>query len=108
MNTPISALLERKGSAVHTVSPDLTISQAVAEMNRLRVGCLVVSHNHELAGIFTERDVLKRVVGAGVDPRTALVSEVMTTGVVTIPLDATVNEVMEIFTEKRCRHLPVV
>lgn len=108
MNTPISALLERKGTAVHAVRPDVTISNAVSEMNRHRIGCLVVTEGGRLVGIFTERDVLKRVVGADVDPRKGRVSDVMTPEPLTIGPEATVNEVMEIFTEKRCRHLPVV
>jgi CBS domain-containing protein len=108
MNTPISALLERKGPTVQSVSPGISISAAVSEMNRHKIGCLVVLENERLAGIFTERDVLKRVVGAGIDPRTGLVADVMTSDVVTITPDTTVNEVMEIFTDKRCRHLPVI
>jgi signal-transduction protein with cAMP-binding, CBS, and nucleotidyltransferase domain len=52
--------------------------------------------------------VLRRVVGAGVDPRRALVSDVMTTGVISITPEATVEETMVLFTEKRCRHLPVL
>ncbi|MGH7997838.1 MAG: CBS domain-containing protein [Opitutaceae bacterium] len=108
MNTPISALLDRKGPTVHAVRPDISVSSAVAEMNRHRIGCVVVADAGELVGIFTERDVLKRVVGAGVDPRSALVADVMTRELVTVAPEATVSEVMEIFTEKRCRHLPVI
>lgn len=108
MNTSIAALLERKSSAVHSVRPDYTVFDAVAEMNRHRVGSIVVQENGRLAGIFTERDVLKRVVGAGLDPRTTLVREVMTANVITISPEVTVGEVMDIFTTQRCRHLPVI
>jgi CBS domain-containing protein len=108
MNTPISALLERKGSAVHAVSPSASILDAVSEMNRLRVGCVVVLEGAWLAGIFTERDILRRVVGAGLDPRTAKVADVMSTNVITVPPETTIEDAMAIFTEKRCRHLPVV
>jgi CBS domain-containing protein len=107
MNTPISALLDRKGPALHSVNPTLSVADAVAEMNRNRVGSVVVLENGELIGIFTERDVLRRVVGAGLDPRTATVAHVMTRDVLTIEPTATVEEAMKIFTEKRCRHLPV-
>jgi len=108
MDTPISALLERKGSLVHSVSSSLTVSAAVAEMNHLRVGCVVVLDGDRLVGIFTERDVLQRVVGAGLDPKTTGVSTVMTGNVITIPPDTTVQQVMTLFTERRCRHLPVL
>lgn len=108
MNVPISALLQRKGSAVYSVAPHLSIFEAVAEMNRLRIGAIVIIDQGRLAGIFTERDVLRRVVGDGVDPRTTCVMDVATKNVLTIEPTATVEEVATLFTEKRCRHLPVL
>ena len=108
MNTSISNLLERKGPVVHAVAPTLSVYDAVAEMNRHRIGAIVVLDGERLVGIFTERDVLRRVVGAGLDPKRALVADVMTSGVLTISPDTAVDEAMLIFTEKRCRHLPVV
>jgi CBS domain-containing protein len=62
----------------------------------------------KLVGIFTERDVLRRVVGAGVEPKTSRVAEVMTANVISITPETTIEETMRIFTEKRCRHLPVL
>ncbi|HZZ57910.1 MAG TPA: CBS domain-containing protein [Opitutaceae bacterium] len=108
MNTSISALLERKPTGVHAVHPDIPVFEAVAEMNRHRVGSILVMENGHLAGIFTERDVLKRVVGAGLDPRTTQVRAVMTSNVITVTPETTVTEVMDIFSTKRCRHLPVI
>jgi CBS domain-containing protein len=108
MNTPISAILERKGAVVHSVAPTLSVYDAVAEMNRHRIGAIVVLDGTRLVGVFTERDVLRRVVGAGLDPKRALVADVMSPGVITIAPDATIEQTMNIFTEKRCRHLPVV
>jgi CBS domain-containing protein len=107
-STPISVLLERKNAEVCSVSPTMTVAEAVAEMNRHRIGSVVVLDGGRLAGIFTERDVLRRVVGAGVDPLRATVAEVMTADLVTVTPATTVDEAMEIFTEKRCRHLPVL
>jgi len=108
MNTPISAILERKGPAVHAVSSTYTIAQAVDEMNLHRIGSIVVLEGNRLAGIFTERDVLRRVVGAGIDPTIIRVADVMTTQLITITPDTTIEETMHIFAEKRCRHLPVL
>jgi len=108
MNTPISALLDRKGRQVFSVPPTFTVAEAVAEMNRNRVGSVLVLDGPRLVGIFTERDVLRRVVGAGLDPKRALVAEVMTAEVLSITPELTIEEAMKIFTEKRCRHLPVV
>jgi CBS domain-containing protein len=108
MNTPISAILDRKGSTVFSVPSTATIAEAVTEMNRHKVGSVLILDGARLVGIFTERDVLRRVVGAGIDPKNARVAEVMSTGILTITRDATVEDTMNIFTEKRCRHLPVV
>jgi CBS domain-containing protein len=108
MNTAIAAILERKGRQVFSVSPSATVADAVTEMNSNRVGSVMVLEGDRLVGIFTERDVLRRVVGAGVDPRKTLVADVMTSGVMTIGPQATVEETMEIFTKKRFRHLPVM
>ena len=107
MNVAISVLLRRKGDQVFSVPPELSVLEAVAEMNRHRVGAVVVLSGGGIAGIFTERDVLRRVLGV-VDPRVTPLSAVMTTDVITVTPDATVEEVATIFTEKRCRHLPVV
>jgi len=108
MNVAISALLERKGSAVYAVTPTMTIAEAVSEMNRMRAGSVVVMEGFRLTGIFTERDVLRRVVGAGLDPKIMRVADVMSRNVHTISPDTTVEETMVAFAEKRCRHLPVV
>jgi len=108
MDTPVSALLERKGSVVHAVASTITIAEAVAEMNRRRIGCVVIMDDGQLAGIFTERDVLRRVVGAEVNPKTVRVAEVMTKNVHTIRAGATIEETMTIFADRHCRHLPVV
>lgn len=108
MNTPLSALLERKGPALHTVASSLTIAETVAEMNRHRIGCILVVEGEKLVGIFTERDVLRRVVGEGVDPKTKRVADVMSANVMTVSPEATVEETMVMFAERRCRHLPVL
>lgn len=108
MNAPITAILDRKGKKIFSVPPTVTVSDAVAEMNRHRVGCILVLDDGRLVGIFTERDVLRRVVGAGLDPKTSLVADVMTAEVITISPDSSVEQTMVIFTEKRCRHLPVI
>jgi CBS domain-containing protein len=107
MNASITAILDRKGRQVFSVEPNVTVAEAVNEMNRHRVGSVLVLDQGHLVGIFTERDVLRRIVGACVDPKNTRVSEVMTPGVLTITPQTTIEETMEIFTNKRCRHLPV-
>lgn len=77
-------------------------------MNKCRVGAIVIVDRGILVGMFTERDVLRRIVGAGLDPSRTLVSDVMTSSVFTVSPNTTMEDAMEMFTQKRCRHLPVI
>ena len=109
MNTPLSHILSQKGSSVTTVSPSSTVSEAVRVMNHLHIGAVLVTDSDgNLLGIFTERDVLSRIVGPDANPKTTLLQAVMTTRLVTITRDTTVEEAMALFMERRIRHLPVL
>jgi CBS domain-containing protein len=108
MNTSISVLLERKGSTVFSMPPDVTVVTAVKEMDRHKIGAILVIDNGRIVGIFTERDVLTRVVAAGLDPKKTPIERVMSRDPMTVPSTTTVEEVMTLFTDKRFRHLPVV
>ncbi len=107
MNTSIATLLEHKGAAVKSVPPGISVAEAVKEMNRQKIGCMLVMEGEKLVGIFTERDVLTRVVAADLDPKGTAVARVMTANVLTVGPETSVQQMMEIFTEKRCRHMPV-
>ena len=107
MNTSIATLLDGKGRALHTVPTNVTVFEAVQKMNQHRIGAVLVMEGSRLAGIFTERDALTRVIAANLDPRTTPLANVMTPNVLTVEPEATVQQVMDIFAEKRCRHLPV-
>src|SRR5471030_3089428 len=108
MNTPVAVLLSRKGSAVIAVASLDSIADAVRVMNEKKIGSVLVMDNGLLVGIFTERDILSRVVAAGRDPRTTRVRDVMTFKLQTITTETTLGDVMEIFSRLRCRHLPVI
>ena len=108
MNTSIASLLAGKGRALHTVPANVTVFEAVQKMNQHRIGAMLVMDGAKLAGIFTERDALTRVIAASLDPKTTPLAKVMTTSVLTVQPEATVQQVMDIFAEKRCRHLPVI
>ncbi|MGC8741719.1 MAG: CBS domain-containing protein [Candidatus Sumerlaeaceae bacterium] len=104
----VRELLEIKGHAVATASPSTSVKAATQMMNERRIVALVVVENDKLVGIFTERDVLIRVVAAGLDPARTTVGEVMTKEVLTCPAETSLEECRRIFTERRIRHLPVV
>ncbi|HEU4731332.1 MAG TPA: CBS domain-containing protein [Kofleriaceae bacterium] len=108
MKDPVGKLLESKGNDVVTVSPQATVLTAVQRMNERKIGALVVVERDRPVGMFTERDVLVRIVAAGLDPNTTPVNEVMTRNPVVIRPETTVNEAMLVITRRRCRHLPVM
>jgi CBS domain-containing protein len=108
MNTPISTLLKRRSFAPVTVSRDVSVLRAVLEMNKHSAGSVLVMDGHRLEGIFTERDVLTKVVAVGLDPSAHNVGDVMTVNPVTLRSDATVRDALELFNVKRCRHMPIV
>ncbi|HMO25345.1 MAG TPA: CBS domain-containing protein [Tepidisphaeraceae bacterium] len=100
-------VLSNKGRTVHTVDADASVLEATQMMNRHRIGAVVVMHDDRLVGVFTERDVLTRVVGFGGDLRDLRVRDVMTRDVITAHPDTDLAEVSEIMAEKRIRHLPI-
>ena len=93
---------------VESITPSATVSAAVAQMNEHRIGALVVMDAERLVGIFTERDVLVRVVAARKNPDVVRVVDVMTSDLAVIGPSTTVQDAMAAMTEKRCRHLPIV
>ena len=103
----VSAVLKEKASSVFSIGADATVASAVAEMNRHRIGSVMVKEGSDYAGIFTERDVLTRIVSAGRDPRSTPVSEVMTRDYRRITSDTSVEDAMQMMTDYRVRHLPV-
>lgn len=108
MTDTLRTLLEKKGRLVHTVAPQSTVIDAVRKMNTERIGAVLVMEGEALVGIFTERDVLCRVVDEERDPQATIVADVMTTQPVVVKAEASVEEAMAVISERRCRHLPVV
>jgi CBS domain-containing protein len=100
-------LLATKGHEVIAVQPSDTVLQAANLMNDRNIGGVVVLEGDRLAGIFTERDVLRRVVAQALDPSDTTVAEVMTTPVITCPTDLTLEDCAAIMTSRGVRHLPI-
>lgn len=104
----VREILSEKGSRVLSIRQDATVLEAAQLMNDHQVGSVVVCDDNRLAGIFTERDVLRRVVAECRDPATTRVAEVMTHEVVCCTGDTTVDEARGAMKNRRIRHLPVV
>jgi CBS domain-containing protein len=103
----LADLLATKGQGVVAVQPSDTVLQAANLMNDMNIGGVVVLDGDRLAGIFTERDVLRRVVAQELDPATTPVAEVMTTPVITCPPDLSLENCAALMTQRGVRHLPV-
>ncbi|HEY7682214.1 MAG TPA: CBS domain-containing protein [Gemmatimonadales bacterium] len=101
-------ILTRKGPAVVTVAPASTVLEAAQLMNARGIGAVLVLEGASLLGIFTERDVMRRVVASQRDPSTTTVGEVMTPAPMTTRLEAPLEECATLMTTRRIRHLPVI
>ena len=108
MNQRVRDVLRGKGEDVYSVAPLATVIDAVNVMNDHHVGSVLVMENGHPIGIFSERDVLVRVVAAQRDPRQTLIRDVMTSRLHTASLDDNLLDVMKLMTDHRCRHVPVM
>jgi CBS domain-containing protein len=105
----VETILRGKGDWVATIRPDATIAEAVDMLNRERVGALVVSEDGtELAGVLSERDIVRALGRHGEDLLSRPVDDIMTRNVITCEPADTVAELMSEMTNRRIRHLPVV
>ena len=104
----VSHLLRpRTAPRVASVAPDATVTYAVCLMNHNDIGAVLVMRDGKLEGILTERDVLRRVIEPGLDPRITLVWEVYTPKPRTIAADDSVARAVDVMVEGHFRHLPV-
>jgi CBS domain-containing protein len=104
----VQDILSHKGSDVASIDGDRTVIDAAQEMNRRRIGSLVVMKGSRVIGIFTERDILVRVVAERRDPEKTTVSAVMTAPVVCCTPETDLVECRAIVTGRRIRHIPIV
>lgn len=106
-NISISSILNEKSSSVYYVDASATVAEAVGLMNSEKIGSVMVIKNGQYVGIFTERDVLNRVISAKLNPERTRVEKVMTSDFISVQEKSTLRETMQIMTNKRVRHLPV-
>jgi CBS domain-containing protein len=104
----IAHVLAKKGTQVYTINEAETVFEAVKKMVELNTGCLLVTEEEEIRGIVTERDYLRGIVLTGRTSRATQVREIMTSRIVVVQPDTSVEEAMAIMTDRRIRHLPVV
>lgn len=108
MTVPVSVLLERKGTASHTIEPDASLAEVTRRLVEHRIGALVVSRDGSAVdGVIAERDVVRAIADHGEQALRMQVSDLMAPAITCTPETGT-NEVMATMTERRVRHLPVV
>jgi CBS domain-containing protein len=106
--TIVRQLLDRKGRAIFSVEPEAPVLEAIRAMAAHHVGALLVMQAGKLAGIVSERDYARKVILMGRSSADTPVRDIMTSPVLTVSPDDTVQKCMQLMTDRRVRHLPVV
>ena len=104
----IGSVLDRKGRAIWSVTPDAWVYDAIEMMSEKQVGALLVITDGKLTGIVSERDYARKVILQGKSSKLTRVRDIMTSPVVSVTPDTSVDECMRIMTARRIRHLPVL
>jgi CBS domain-containing protein len=106
--TTVQNILQSKGSQVISVSPETRVSTALELMAERNIGALVVTKDGILAGIFSERDFVRKTALKGVSAYDSAVKDLMTSIVFTVAPTQSIEECMSVMTARRIRHLPVM
>ena len=108
ITTTIGSILNRKGTTVWSVSPTNTVFEAISMMAEKNVGALPVLEGDRLVGMISERDYARKIILLGRGSREMSVAEIMSVNLKTVGLSDSVQECMQIMTENRVRHIPVL
>jgi CBS domain-containing protein len=101
-------LLEKKGNAVYSISPDSSVYDALEELEEKNLGGLVVVENGKLIGVFTERDYARKVILKGRSSKETIVRDIMSSRPIFVNPDNTIDDCMQLMSDKHIRHLPVL
>lgn len=108
MKRAVDILRQKSNQAVYTVSPSTPILEAIQTMAERNVGALIVTEGHQIIGVVSERDILRRLAAMGPDATRGEVADIMTSPVMYVPPGHSSEECMALMTDSRLRHLPVV
>jgi CBS domain-containing protein len=104
----VESVLGKKKMGIYTISPDASVYDALVLMAEKEIGALLVMRGNDLVGVISERDYARKIALMGRSSKETDVSEVMSSPPMTVSPRATVSECMQLMTDKRRRHLPVV
>ena len=108
LNDTVRAVLDHKGIGVCAVTPETPVYEALEIMADRDIGAVLVMEDADLCGIFSERDYARKVILHGRTSKDTPVSEIISSPVVTVGLDQSVDDCMRLMTDFHIRHLPVV
>ena len=108
LNEPVTTVLKNKNGRICSIAASDSVYDAIAMMSRESVGALLVLDGGKLEGIVSERDYARKVILLGRSSKSTTVGEIMTAPVIVVSPRATVGECMEIISQHRIRHLPVL
>ena len=107
-NASVSEILNQKGNSVWSIEPGATVFEAIQLMADKNIGALLVKDGEKLVGVISERDYTRNVILKGKSSRDTPVREIMSSHVLYVRPQHTIEECMALMTEKRVRHLPVL
>ena len=101
-------ILEAKGNATFSISPDTIVYHALEIMVEKNVSALLVTENEKLTGIFSEKDYARKVILKGKSSKETRIGEIMTSNLITVSPDNSIEDCMQLMTDHFIRHLPVM
>jgi CBS domain-containing protein len=104
----VKDILDSKGYLVHSVTPDTTVYAAIEQMCQKNIGGVLIVDNDMLAGIFTERDYARKLILKGKSSKETKIKELMTANPIAVSPQTSIEECMQVMSDKHIRHLPVL
>ncbi|MES3016575.1 MAG: CBS domain-containing protein [Bacteroidota bacterium] len=104
----VKHIVQNKSNAIYSVAPDTSVLDALQVMMDKNISALLVMEGSALKGIFTERDYARKIILQGKSSKETLIADVMTAKLETIGFNSTIDQCMQIMTDRHIRHLPIV
>src|SRR5687767_10122778 len=104
----VKNILQSKGKTLYSICPDCSVYEALEDLESKNIGALVVIEDEKLIGVFTERDYARKVVLKGRSSKEVMVRDIMTDRPIYVNPNNSIDDCMQLMTDKNVRHLPVL